>query len=122
MGITKANAIATHTNNHTTFQRLTHTLDAPPRILALVLTTNARTKAITNAVLAPDDAAREGEAEAKKHKNAPLPAERVESDAEDEPPDELQIREKIKSPRGRRGFQGARHVDPAPHPGYSGPR
>lgn len=55
-------------------------------------------------------------ADAEKHENRPLPSERVECHAKDEPPDQLEIREEVKSARWAEFLQRACHVDPALHP------
>lgn len=55
-------------------------------------------------------------ANAEKYENRPLPSERVECHAKDEPPDQLEICEEVKSAHWAELLQRARHVDPALHP------
>ncbi len=59
---------------------------------------------------------RQGMTNAKEHKDGPLPSERIDRNAESEPPDQLQISEEIESSGGCELLDKAGHVDPAFHP------
>lgn len=54
--------------------------------------------------------------DAQKHKRRPLPSERVDCDAEDEPIDQFRVREEVEGAGRSASFQVGRHVDPALHP------
>lgn len=56
---------------------------------------------------------------AKEYEKSPLPPERVNRNAEEEPPDQFKIGEKIESASRRESLQVSRHVNPALHPEWS---
>ena len=59
---------------------------------------------------------RQVEPDAEEDKDGPLPPEGVEADAEDEPPDQLEVCEEVEGAGGAAHLEEARHVDPAAHP------
>lgn len=78
-------------------------------------------QAVPDFVLDLDDIPGQDKPKAEEDEQGPLPAERIEGHAEDEPPDQLEVREEVEWPGGRRRLQEPRHVDPALHPELARP-
>lgn len=56
---------------------------------------------------------------AKEYKQGPLPAERVERDTKDEPPEQLEVREEIKGSRRGELLEDLCHTNPLLHPEWA---
>ena len=92
-------------------------LKAPPNI---IVPTILHPQPIPNPILSLYHGLRQGIANAKEHEERPLPAERVNCNAEREPPDQLKISEEVEGSGRGESLDEARHVDPAFHPESSG--
>ena len=71
---------------------------------------------MTRPILSINHSLGETQTHAGKHKQRPFPPERIESNAEGEPPEQLEVGEEIKGLGGRVALYEARHVDPPLHP------
>ncbi|TKW51861.1 hypothetical protein CTA1_1114 [Colletotrichum tanaceti] len=78
--------------------------------------------AVADTALDLDHSLRQHEAQPEKDEKRPLPPERVEGDAEGEPPEKLEVGEEVKGAHGRRRLEQLGHLDPRLHPERMGPR
>jgi len=90
-------------------------LKAVPHIVVPLLLS----RPIPNPILSINNPSRKTVSNTEEHKERPLPPERVDYNAEREPPDQFQVREEVKGSGRRELLQRARHIDPALHPEWT---
>jgi len=80
------------------------------------------TDTISQLVLFLHNRHRQTQSDTREDEHSPLPTERIDGDAEREPPYQLAVREEVKRARRAARLDELGHVDPALHPVRRGPR
>ena len=79
-------------------------------------------QSIPNRILSPHNLQRQRTAHTEEDEECPLPPERIDHDAEDEPVDQLGVSEEVEGSGRRTTLDELGHVDPPLHPNWSRPR